>query len=315
MKYLVIISIIIPLSLDANSQILTGSGMVYEDDPKHDGYVKGKIYDINGKTQEGLVLFPYTHGDIRFKPSEDSEFQKFSAKDLNAFTMKSDSFAVITNFGPEIIGTTLNTFFERGFAKVLIDGPIALYKHYSIQSISNMQIVTVESFILARKEELYTRFTTIPTSKRDFTNAISDYFKRDSNLISKIKQTQPSFLQIRDIVKEYNKSYSVSEQLEEESNVIIFRPKKKERADPLHIYVNDSIEFELDIFDLNRVKTFSRINKICIEGGNCLLFRADHDIPHFIQCSFNSKLDEPQVLYVHPQYADPIVNSIHRKKN
>lgn len=316
MKHLISILILAVVSPLLGQVYSPGTGMVYEDDPIHEGYVNGKIYFNNGEIKEGLVFFAHTHTDqLRLKQNRNSDFEKFVIDEISGFTLKSDSFTVIQNFSPEVKGTIGKTFFKKGFAKVLIDGPITLFKHYSLQSVRNMQIVRVESFILARKEEAFTRMTTIPTSTNEFIINISNFFKRNKELSSRIVEKRPSFLVLRNIVEEYNESYSLSEASVEESSITIFRQKKKEHNQTLHLTINDSINVDLDTFDLSTVETEARINKICIDDGNCLLFRADDDVAHFIECSFTTKHDEPRVQYTHPLYADPIVNSINRKRN
>ncbi len=300
--------------LTCESQILTGYGLIYEDDPRYEGYVKGKVYKTNGETIEGLVLFPYTTGNIRFKSSENVDYQELSPQEVKAFTMEIDSFATITNFSPEIIGITVRHFYEKGFVKVLIDGPISLFKHYSLQGIRNSQIVRVESFLLARKEENFTRFLTVPTDKHNFLNTVTDYFKRDEELKAEIIRNQYTFIDLREIVKSYNESYDKTEQHPEWTNVVIFRQRKKQRLDSLKIMMNDTLEFHLGVSDLIKLKTYARINKVCLDNNNCVFFRADKEELQFIESSYSSKKPNATILYVSPLYALPIIKTINRKK-
>ena len=103
----------------AHAQIVTGSGMVYEDEVKHTGYVEGKVYKTDGTILQGHINFPYTDADIRFKlNADDKDAQKFTPEHVTGFTLVKDSFATLLNFSPEIYGVASKRFYKKGFVKV-----------------------------------------------------------------------------------------------------------------------------------------------------------------------------------------------------
>ncbi|HEY3403911.1 MAG TPA: hypothetical protein VGK59_11020, partial [Ohtaekwangia sp.] len=206
-------------------QVVTGDGMVYEDEEKHKGFVEGKLYKTDGTHISGYVSFPYTDGNISFRNTKDEKgSQKFTPEEVTGFTMVKDSFATLSNFFPERIGVTLTQVYKKGFAKVLVDGPICLFKHYSLQSMSNYRVVSVESYLVSRKEEHLSRFYTIPTRNAAvFQEAARKIFRRNKTLTAAIQSGELTFLDLREIVTRYNESYSIVERESETSDVILVR--------------------------------------------------------------------------------------------
>src|SRR5688572_22617679 len=197
-----LILLLIVSAFIARGQVLTGSGMVYEDEVKYKGFAEGKIYKTDGTVMSGYINFPYTDANIRFKKSKDEKnAQVFTPDEVAGFTLVKDSFATISNFRPETYGYMSTQFYSKGFVKVLVDGPLSLFKHYSLQSGSNYQVVTVESYLVARKEERFSRFFIISTrNAASFTESARRMFRRDAALRDAIQSGRLTFLDLRAMV-------------------------------------------------------------------------------------------------------------------
>ena len=314
MKSFILSLILITLSFVIKGQIRTGNGMVYEDDPLPIGYVMGKVYKKDGSVITGLVRASNIEDKVRFKYEEGNDHIEFTPNDLVAFKAKNDSFATISNFNLETFGTYGKKFYETGFAKVLINGPITLFKHYSQQSLNNLRIVKIETYIIGRKEENFIRLITIPTIDRyEFNQVTSEFFKRNIPLSAEIKSGKYNFLDLRLIVKAYNESYFAIEQEKENCEIFLIRAGKGERQDALKIIINDSLVNILKPKELVNINLFSRVNKICVDNL-CLYFRSDKSNIQYVECGFRLKEIRPFIQLVNEKYSAPEIEYFLRKQ-
>lgn len=173
------------------------------------GFIQGYYYNQANECIDGLIRFEYNQNNFfLYKEAYGNKTLKVKAKDVKAFVVLADSFAVLKKFEIDTLfnrSKPLN--FKEGFAKVIEKGEVILYRH---QAVINFRIV--DSFILTRSSD--PKKTLLTVRKRDsnwFAENLAEYFRDHTDLSSSIKNKELGFKDLRIIVQQYNKAYSAQD--------------------------------------------------------------------------------------------------------
>ena len=145
----------------------------------------GYYYSNDGKKTTGLIkfhratfsVFGSRSSRIEFKENEDTPSIKLTAKDIPAFVIGSDSFAVVYN----IKINSISGHYDRDFAKVIATGRVNLYLHMSASN-DGRQSFENDRYVLSKDGKTFFGIWNPKDQRKD----IADFFSDNAELKKRI---------------------------------------------------------------------------------------------------------------------------------
>jgi len=202
MKYLFISIALVSLSFNSIAQ---NSGYTYEPFGHTTSYEQGYYYSVSGEKVSGLIRWQcsgYSRETganyILFKPATGEKKIRLTTKEVKAFIIGKDSFAIT-----ESIVRSGMTQYDKDFSRVVVTGALTLYSHcqetHAGGGSYGMTSTGIECFYFIRKEGVLYRL-----KRKDFKDNISFLFGDDKILMNEINNGVLSFDNLEQIVAEYN---------------------------------------------------------------------------------------------------------------
>ncbi len=175
-------------------------------------YTKARIILLNGTIMEGLATFPEGPAPIpiRFKADENASVQS-----INSDSIKTIIYIAYDSSTQEY--DRLNAYVngplekpERQWLHVVFRGAVTLYTYASVngslQSAGRYDDISTSWLCLRQGEAIATKITsTYWKNKRNFfTDAATEYFKDDKELVKKIEDGVYTWKDVEKIATEYN---------------------------------------------------------------------------------------------------------------
>lgn len=170
--------------------------------PKED-YQPGYYIDDSGKV-EGYIYFTYdTYERFNFKKNlADKKSVKWVSECIG-FSVDGKTFKVIENIELKI--GIWNISANKAFAEVVLEGPMNLYKVYSMVGNGNMRApgaIDVTNYVLNRDKSK--SYVLAHPKKKKFKAGMAELFKDRMDIVEKINDGTYSLDTITELVKEYN---------------------------------------------------------------------------------------------------------------
>lgn len=174
--------------------------------PNHstdDKYKQGYYFDGTQKV-EGYIYFTFDNYERFFfkKEPEDKRVKK-TVLDCQGFFVDGKKFVVINGIDLKI--GVWNIRAEQAFAEVIIEGPLNLYKVYSMVGNANMSApgaIDVVNFFLEKNSSK--SYVLAHPNKAKFKKGLSELLKDREDIVEKIKNGEYNIINIEGMVKDYN---------------------------------------------------------------------------------------------------------------
>lgn len=168
-----------------------------------DDYKPGYYVDSSGKV-EGYIYFSYdTYEKFYFKKDlADKKITK-RVNECTGFSVDGKTFRVLENINMKI--GAWNVSAEKAFAEVVVEGPLNLYKVYSMVGNGNMKApsaIKVGNYFLEKDNSK--NYVYAHPGKAKFRHAMMDFFQDRLDIAEKIDDRTYNLDNIIDIVKDYN---------------------------------------------------------------------------------------------------------------
>jgi hypothetical protein len=163
----------------------------------------GYYLDSTGKV-EGNINFEYDNYEkFEFKKELTDKKTTKSVNECTGFSVDGKTFCVIENIQMKIGIWKVSA--EKAFAEVLVEGPLNLYKVYSMVGSSDMRVHGANQvnnqFIEKGNNKKY---ILAPPAKGKFRDEMMDFFQDRIDIAEKIDDGSYNLNNIVDLVKDYN---------------------------------------------------------------------------------------------------------------
>jgi hypothetical protein len=169
-------------------------------------FVPGYYYTKEGKRIDGLIKFNRATfsafgskpSNIKFKTNSEAKPVKFTADDIQAFVIGTDSFAIIRNFKINSISGD----YVRDFAQVMVTGRLKLFVHKSASSDGQFNY-DHDKFVLWDEKNGYLGIWNSNKQREE----MAKYFSGRTDLVEKILNKKDE-TPIPDLVRDFNMTAS-----------------------------------------------------------------------------------------------------------